>query len=69
MNEYSVSTIIALADNNMKPTEAAYSLRVHRNTILYRIEMIKRATGLDPLNFYDLHKLVKMVEGEKRTDG
>ena len=56
--------ILLLADNRMRATETAYALDVHRNTVLYRIDKIKRITGLDPLVFYDLHKLVEMARKE-----
>ena len=32
----------------------------------YRIGKIKRITGLDPMNFYDLCKLVEMAKKENR---
>lgn len=67
MTEQDVKTILALADSNMRPTEASYRLYLHRNTVLYRIDRIKKETGLDPLNFYDLHKLVDMA-GKERKD-
>lgn len=61
LNEMDFRLILALAENNMKATETAYALDRHRNCVMYRIDKIKRITGLDPLNFYDLHKLVEMV--------
>ena len=48
----------------MRATETAYALNLHRNSILYRIGKIKKITGLDPMNFYDLHTLVKMARRE-----
>lgn len=63
-NERDFEIIMTLAKNNMRATETAYDLDVHRNTVLFRIGKIKRITGLDPQNFYDLHKLVEMVRKE-----
>ena len=54
--------ILALADNGMKWKTAAKSLGMHWNTVRYRLGMIYDRTGLDPRNFYDLHKLVQMVK-------
>lgn len=54
--------IIALADNNMNVSDTARALFMHRNTVVYHIAKIKKMTGLDPANFYDLHKLVDMVK-------
>ena len=66
MDEVDVSIILALADHNMNITEAAIVVYMHRNAVLYRLRKIKRKTGLDPTNFYDLCKLVDMV-GERRA--
>lgn len=59
--------ILALADNRMRTMDAARTVYVDRGTISYRADKIQRVTGLDPRDFYDLHKLVKMVKGA--TDG
>lgn len=67
MDELDVKIILAFADNRMNTTATARALFMHRNTAVYRITKIKRITGLDPMNFYDLVKLVHMV-GE-RGDG
>lgn len=61
--------ILALADNNMRVTETSYALNIHRNTVMYRLEKIKQLTRLDPLNFYDLHKLVEIVKTGETSDG
>ena len=62
MDEVDVSIILALADHNMNITEAARVVYMHRNAVLYRLRKIERETGLDPTVFYDLCKLVDMVE-------
>ena len=61
LNDTDYRLILLLAENNMRATETAYALDVHRNTVCWRISKIKDITGLDPLNFYDLHKLVEMA--------
>lgn len=53
--------ILAFANNNMRATETAYATKVHRNTVMYRLGKIKMLTGLDPMNFFDLYKLVEIV--------
>ncbi len=68
MNEQDCKVILALAVCDMNPTKTARVLFVHRNTVLYHIEKVKRITGLDPNNFYDLHKLVNMITEEKDND-
>lgn len=64
LDERDYRIILLLAENSMRATETSYALDVHRNTVLYRIGKIKRITGLDPMNFYDLHKLVEMARKE-----
>lgn len=54
--------ILKLADNRMNVCEVGRVLFLHRNTVSYHISKIKKLTGLDPLNFYDLHKLVNSVK-------
>ena len=56
--------IKALADNDMNVSKTANAMHYHRNNIIYHVEKIKDETGLNPLKFYDLIKLLKMV-GEK----
>lgn len=62
LDEMDFRVILFLAKNSMRATETAYDLYVHRNTVIYRIGKIKRITGLDPMNFYDLCKLVGMAQ-------
>jgi len=38
---------------NLNPTTTARKMKLHRNTVLYRIAQIKKLTGLDPTNFVD----------------
>lgn len=66
LNDMDFRVILTLAKNNMNVTDTAYELYRHRNGILYRIGKIKRITGLDPMNFYDLCKLVEMARKENR---
>lgn len=66
MDERDAEIVLALADHNMNTSETARVGYMHRNTVLYHIRKIKRETGLDPTNFYDLCKLVKMA---KRRNG
>lgn len=69
MNEKDLRMILALANNDMRATETAYELGMHRNSILYRINKIKKNTGLDPMKFYDLRELVEIAMREVMVDG
>ena len=60
MDERDVKIILALADNRMNATEVSRVMFMHRNTVVYHIEKIKRITGLDPTDFHDLCKLVQI---------
>jgi carbohydrate diacid regulator len=63
LDELDFRLILSFAENNMNATDTSLDLYVHRGTVLYRIAKIKEITGLDPMNFYDLHELVKMAKG------
>ena len=52
-----------LTNNGMKITKVAPNVYLARKTIYYRCEKIKRITGLDPLDFWDLLKLYRKFEG------
>lgn len=45
-----LTTVSALIDNNMKPKLAAESLYIHRNTIVARLNKIKKLLGINPIN-------------------
>ena len=45
---------------NMKKTGGVVYL--HYNSISYRFQLIQRETGLNPRNFYDLEKLLAMID-------
>ena len=53
--------ILKLADCSMSVSEVARQLYMHRNTVVYHVEKIKRATGKDPRSFYDLWDLVQTI--------
>ena len=69
MDEMDRRLILSLAENNMRATETSYDLDVHRGTVIYRMGKIKAITGLDPMVFYDLCKLVEMVRGKEPGKG
>lgn len=67
MKETDALLLRGFAENDMNATRAADALYLHRNTLLYRLDRIKRETGLDPRKFYDLAKLLGM-EGQKKPE-
>ena len=56
-----MKTVFKMADCDMKISEVARELFAHRNTIIYRIERIKKKTGYDIRRFYDLAILLREV--------
>lgn len=52
----------AYMDANMVCTEAAKSLYMSSSNIDYHLNQIKHYSGLNPKNFYDLVKLMEVVE-------
>jgi len=53
INEFSLETLKGFFDNNLSITKTAKALFIHRNTLLYRLERIRKITGLDPKKFDD----------------
>lgn len=64
MDELDRDILITLVESGMNQSEVARRLYVHRNTIVYRLNKIRKTTGLDPLNVYDLIELIKRMKGE-----
>jgi carbohydrate diacid regulator len=52
-DEESMSTINKFFENNLNISETARQLYVHRNTLVYRLERIQKAIGLDIRMFDD----------------
>ena len=50
-------------ENNLKVSETARQLYVHRNTLVYRLEKLEKSTGLDIRKFDDAltFKILMMV--------
>lgn len=63
-DEETLTTINKFFDNNLNVSETARQLFVHRNTLVYRLEKLQKATGLDIRVFDDAltFKIALMVE-------
>lgn len=57
----------ALADNHLSPT-AARKAYMHRNTVVYRVNRLKKKTGLNAMDFWDLQKLLDLTRPEQRCN-
>ena len=64
LNDTEKPIIREYANQNMNITATARKLNYHRNTIVYHIEAVSRKTMLDPMNFRDLVKLIRMIGDE-----
>ncbi|MFI3226543.1 MAG: helix-turn-helix domain-containing protein [Clostridia bacterium] len=51
LDEETLSTIKAFFENNLNVSETSRKLFVHRNTLVYRLEKIRKITGLDLREF------------------
>ena len=52
-NEELISTAKLFLENNLNITQASKKGYMHRNTLIYRIDKIKRLIGLDIRNFVE----------------
>ena len=64
MTKLDAQAVLMFADCNMNAAEASRRMYMHRNSVTYHLDKVKRDTGLDAQNFYDLIKLVDMAKGE-----
>lgn len=62
MTDLQAEVVVALADSGLRLNTAAKKLYRHVSTIHYHVDVIRRCTGLDPLDFYDMQKLVPMAK-------
>ncbi len=62
-DEEILTTVNRFLENNLNMSETARNLFIHRNTLVYRIEKLEKATGLDIRKFEDalIFKLALMV--------
>ena len=70
-DEEAMSTINKFFENNLNISETARQLYVHRNTLVYRLERIEKAIGLDIRTFDDAmtFRIAVMVIAHMRNQG
>lgn len=63
LDEDTLTTIDSFFANNLNGSETSRELYVHRNTLVYRLDKVKKNTGLDLRSFDDavLFKMASMV--------
>ena len=68
MNKEDAHIVVAMANHSMNIGKISRQLFMHRNTVTYHLDKVKRQTGLDPRRFYDVglgdtrHDLVELVK-------
>jgi carbohydrate diacid regulator len=69
-DEEAMSTINKFFENSLNISETARQLYVHRNTLVYRLERIQKAIGLDIRNFEDamMFRIAVMVLAHMRDE-
>ena len=60
LTDMDLKILIAFADNDMNLSKTGRQIYMHRNSIDYHLQRIEEKTGLNPLKFYDLVKLLKI---------
>lgn len=68
MTKQDAQIVLAFAECDMRASEVARREYMHRNTVLYHLDKVKRETGLDAQNFYDLIKLLEIVKEEQENE-
>ncbi len=66
IDQFDAETLITVSkffENNLNVSETSRQLYIHRNTLVYRLDKLQRATGLDLRNFDDAitFKITMMV--------
>ena len=64
MSDETKQIILLLAKWNMNVSAVATRVGLGRHAMDNRLIKIKEETGLDPLNFFDLHELYQIVTSE-----
>lgn len=62
-----IAVINTMAECDLSPTRASKRLYYHYNTIIYWCRRVEDKTGLNPRHFYDMVKLLSLIE--EHTDG
>lgn len=71
LDERDYQILQVMADKNLNVNRTADKLWMHRKTVLYHVEKIKRITGLDARKFHDMRQLLvqfALVPGPREGD-
>ena len=59
--------ILRMAECSLNVSEAAEKMYMCRTTLVYNIEKLMKKTGLDARKFYDLVKLLDLLEKKEEA--
>lgn len=62
MTKQEARIIVELAHHQLSALQTAKSLNYHRNTIYYHIRNVKKKTGLNPYDFFEMQTLYPMAQ-------
>lgn len=68
LNEEMLSTIEAFFDKDLNLSDAARSLFIHRNTLVYRLDKVQKLTGLDLRRFNDAVTFRLLMKLDRRAE-
>lgn len=69
MTTVEAEVVLGLAKNGLRIEPTMRQLNIHRTTLTRYIRKIKRDTGLNPLDFYDMEWLVPKAKAILRMYG
>ena len=58
MTQLEAQIILLLAENNLDVSPISRILYMHRNSVMYHIRAIRKKTGKNPQDFYDMCELL-----------
>ena len=66
-----IQVLRAWAGNGMSQKKTSQAMPIPSSTLIYRLSSIRQRTGLNPRNFFDLTRLLMMIQEQEneQTDG
>ena len=62
LTESDLLVLRGYANNNMNALQTAHNIFFSKRVVYYHLNAIKRKTGKNPHNFYELQELLEMFE-------
>ena len=65
LTETQEQIIVALCDNRLNMSEVGRKLYLTQSAVQSQCNSIKKKTGLDPRDFWDMQKLLELMKGKR----